>query len=160
MPRYCRDFRTRLRASHMDERPRSIAGQQCFSRSFADTFSGRYNLPALAAAVVKNGSIVASGAVGTRRAGTDNPVTVNDRFHIGSDTKAMTALIAAMLVEGGKIQWTSTISEVFPELAVRWTQRFEMLRWSSCSPTLVESQATRKSRQNHPAVVRPREAQP
>ena len=59
----------------------------------------RYDLPALAAAVVKNGEIIASGAVGTRRAGTNNPVTINDRFHIGSDTKAMTALIAAMLVE-------------------------------------------------------------
>lgn len=80
-------------------------------------FLERYDLPALAAAVVKNGSIIASGAVGTRRAGTDSPVTVNDRFHIGSDTKAMTALIAAMLVEGGKIQWTSTISEVFPDLS-------------------------------------------
>jgi len=77
----------------------------------------RYDLPALAAAVVKNGSIIASGAVGTRRAGTVTPVTINDRFHIGSDTKAMTALIAAMLVEEGTIQWRSTVGEVFPELA-------------------------------------------
>jgi CubicO group peptidase (beta-lactamase class C family) len=27
------------------------------------------------------------------------PLTHNDRFHIGSDTKAMTALLAAMMVE-------------------------------------------------------------
>ncbi len=45
-------------------------------------YLARYNLPALAAAVVLNGTIVAAGAVGTRRAGTDIPVTVNDRFHI------------------------------------------------------------------------------
>jgi CubicO group peptidase (beta-lactamase class C family) len=76
----------------------------------------RYELPALSAAVVRNGSIIASGAVGTRRAGTNNPVTVNDRFHIGSDTKAMTALIAAVLVEAGSIKWSSTVSEVFSEL--------------------------------------------
>ena len=77
----------------------------------------RYDLPALAAAVIKNGEIIASGAVGTRRAGTNSPVMIEDRFHIGSDTKAMTALIAAMLVESGKIRWTSTVGEVFPELA-------------------------------------------
>ena len=77
----------------------------------------RYDLPALAAAVVKDGSIIASGAVGTRRAGTITPVTIDDRFHIGSDTKAMTALMAAMLVEAGKLRWTSTVSEVFPEVA-------------------------------------------
>ena len=65
----------------------------------------RYNLPALAAAVTKNGEIIASGAVGTRRAGTNLPVTITDPFHIGSDTKAMTALIAATLVEAGSIRW-------------------------------------------------------
>src|SRR5918911_527696 len=85
--------------------------------SVLQPYLARYDLPALAAAVVKNGEIIASGAVGTRRAGTNSPVMIEDRFHIGSDTKAMTALIAAMLVEGGKIRWTSTVGEVFPELA-------------------------------------------
>jgi CubicO group peptidase (beta-lactamase class C family) len=76
-----------------------------------------YGLPALAAAVVKDGKTVAVGAVGTRRVGTDNPVTLDDRFHIGSDTKAMTALLAAMLVEEGKLRWDTPVAEVFPELA-------------------------------------------
>jgi CubicO group peptidase (beta-lactamase class C family) len=80
-------------------------------------YLARYELPAVAAAVVKNGEIVASGAVGTRRAGTISPVTIDDRFHIGSDTKAMTALLAAMLVDEGRIRWTASVGEVFPELA-------------------------------------------
>jgi len=80
-------------------------------------YLARYELPALAAAVVTNGKIIASGAVGTRRAGTISPVTIDDRFHIGSDTKAMTALIGAMLVDDGRIRWTSSVAEVFPELA-------------------------------------------
>jgi len=82
-----------------------------------EPYLARYNLPAVAAAVVRGGEIVASGAVGTRRAGADIAVTITDRFHIGSDTKAMTAVIAATLVEGGKIRWTSTVAETFPELA-------------------------------------------
>ena len=84
-------------------------------------YLARYDLPALAAAVVQDGKIVAAGAVGTRRAGTDTPVTLEDRFHLGSDTKAMTALLAAMLVEEGKLRWDSTVAEVFPELAARIT---------------------------------------
>lgn len=75
-----------------------------------------YELPALAAAAVRNGEIVAAGAVGTRKAGEQIPVTLNDRFHLGSDTKAMTALLAATLVESGKLKWDSTVAEVFPEL--------------------------------------------
>ena len=81
-----------------------------------DSIRARFELPALAAAVVKNGKIVASGAVGTRRAGTVIPVTIDDRFHIGSDTKAMTSLLSAMLVEERKIRWDSTVAEIFPEL--------------------------------------------
>jgi CubicO group peptidase (beta-lactamase class C family) len=76
----------------------------------------QHKLPALAAAAVVAGKIVAAGAVGTRRAGQDIPVTLDDRFHIGSDTKAMTALLGAMLVEGGKLRWDTTVAEVYPEL--------------------------------------------
>jgi CubicO group peptidase (beta-lactamase class C family) len=77
----------------------------------------RYELPAIAAAVVKDGKVVAVGAVGTRKAGAKLPVTVNDRFHLGSDTKAMTALLVAMFVEEGKLRWESTVAGVFTELA-------------------------------------------
>jgi len=80
-------------------------------------YLAKYGLPALAAAVVRNGEVVASGAVGTRRVGADLPVSVEDRFHLGSDTKAMTALLAGMLVDEGKLRWDSTIGDVFPELA-------------------------------------------
>src|SRR5512147_3235278 len=65
----------------------------------------RFGLPAVAAAVARGGAVVTAGAVGTRRHGTDAPVTRDDRFHLGSDTKAMTALIAAMLVEEGRLRW-------------------------------------------------------
>ena len=75
-----------------------------------------FGLPALAAAVVQNGSIVACGAVGTRRVGTQIPVTINDRFHIGSDSKAITSLLAGQFVQEGKLKWDSTPADVFPEL--------------------------------------------
>jgi len=80
-------------------------------------YLSRYSLPALAAAVVRGGIIVGAGAVGTRRSGTTSPVTVGDRFHIGSDTKAMTALVAAMFVEQGALRWDSTVGSIFTELA-------------------------------------------
>jgi len=80
-------------------------------------YLAKSELPSIAAAVVKDGKVIASGAVGTRRAGQNIPVTVNDRYHIGSDTKAMTALLVAMEVEQKRLKWSSTVSELFPELA-------------------------------------------
>lgn len=58
-------------------------------------YLARYELPALAAAVVRNGRVVASGAVGTRRAGANVPVALGDRFHLGSDTNLYTTFAGA-----------------------------------------------------------------
>ncbi|MHB8069033.1 MAG: serine hydrolase domain-containing protein [Desulfobaccales bacterium] len=98
-----------------------VAGAQTSLDDILTPYLARYDLPALAAAVVQDGKIVARGAVGTRRAGAVIPVTINDRFHLGSDTKAMTALLAAMLVEEHKLRWDSTVAEVFPELSATMT---------------------------------------
>jgi CubicO group peptidase (beta-lactamase class C family) len=100
-----------------------VAGAQTSLNGMLTPYLARYDLPALAAAVVQDGKIIASGAVGTRRAGAAIPVTLNDHFALGSDTKAMTALLAAMLVEQNKLRWESTVAEVFPELATTMTPR-------------------------------------
>jgi len=76
----------------------------------------KHNFPALAAAVVVDGKIVVTKAVGFRKNGGTEKVMVNDKFHLGSVTKSMTATVAAMLVEQGKSSWTTTIGEAFPEL--------------------------------------------
>ncbi|MDZ4163863.1 MAG: serine hydrolase domain-containing protein [Smithellaceae bacterium] len=116
--------------------------------SILKPYLARYDLPALAAAVVKDGKVIAAGAVGTRRAGANIPVTLNDRFHIGSDTKAMTALLAAMLVEEGKLRWNTAVSEVFPELAQKMDPRLkavtltQLLSHTSGIPTDNEDIAT------------------
>ena len=76
-----------------------------------------YNVPAMAAAIVTDQGLQKIAAIGTRKWGTDTPVTINDQWHLGSDTKAMTATLAAILVEQGKLKWTTTVTEIFPELA-------------------------------------------
>ena len=76
----------------------------------------KHKFPALAAAVVVNGKVVATNAVGFRKYGSPESVTVDDKFHIGSVTKSMTATVAARLVEQGKISWTTTIGESFSDL--------------------------------------------
>jgi CubicO group peptidase (beta-lactamase class C family) len=107
-------------------------------------YLARYDLPAIAAAVVKDGKVISAGAVGTRRAGVKIPVMINDRFHLGSDTKAMTALLAAMLVEEGKLRWDTTVAEVFPELAEKMDYRLrrvtleQLLSHTSGIPTDTE----------------------
>lgn len=77
----------------------------------------KHGLPALAGAIVTTNNPVAMAATGVRKAGTEVPVTVDDEWHLGSDTKAMTAVLIASLVENGRLRWDSSIEEVFPDLA-------------------------------------------
>jgi CubicO group peptidase (beta-lactamase class C family) len=106
-----------------------------------DPVRTKYTLPALAAAVVKDGRIIASGAVGVRVFGTSIPVTVDDRFHLGSDTKAMTATLAGMLVDEGVLRWDSTVGEVLGPVLPGLRQKFaaitleQLLSHSSGIPT-------------------------
>jgi CubicO group peptidase (beta-lactamase class C family) len=85
----------------------------------------KYDLPALAVVVVKDGKICERDAVGVRKIGDPTPVTTNDVFHIGSCTKSMTATLAAILIEAGKLRWDTTIAEIFPELKGKMDKQYE-----------------------------------
>lgn len=81
-----------------------------------EQYCEKYGLPAIGAAVIKDGKTIAIGTAGTRKLGQKIPVGAGDRFHIGSNTKAITSLLAAISVKEGKIRWDSRLEEVFPEL--------------------------------------------
>lgn len=77
----------------------------------------KYDVPAMAAAVIFNGHTVAWGATGLRKMDSDVKVTRDDQFHIGSCTKAMTATLVGILVEHGKLRWDMTLAEALPDMA-------------------------------------------
>jgi CubicO group peptidase (beta-lactamase class C family) len=85
----------------------------------------KHDLPALAVVVVKDGQICDRVTVGVRKWGDPTPVTTNDVFHIGSDTKSMTATLTAMLIDEGKLRWDTTIADVFPELKDKMDKQYE-----------------------------------
>lgn len=87
----------------------------------------KHDLPALAVAVVKDGKICDRAAVGVRKYGDPTPVTVDDQFHIGSCTKSMTATLAAMFIEEGKLRWDSTIPEVLPEFKDKMDEQYKQV---------------------------------
>ncbi len=70
-------------------------------------------VPALAAVAIKDGQVIAQGCVGVRAVNAPDEVTVNDKFHLGSCTKAMTATMIARLVDRGLMRWDMTVGEVF-----------------------------------------------
>lgn len=73
------------------------------------------DLPAMAGAIVTSEGLVAMGVTGVRKRGTETAATAGDIWHLGSDTKAITAALVAKLVEQGKLTWDTTLGDVFGE---------------------------------------------
>jgi CubicO group peptidase (beta-lactamase class C family) len=81
------------------------------------TFRSQYGVPAIGAITVVNGLIVEQAVDGLRSIDSTVAVTLADKWHIGSVTKAMTATLAAVLVEQSVLSWDTTPLDVWPEYA-------------------------------------------
>jgi CubicO group peptidase (beta-lactamase class C family) len=75
-------------------------------------------LVGLAAMVTVDGEVVASAVDGERKSGSGVPLTIDDRWHLGSITKSITATMIGRLVESGKIQWSDTVGESFSDASI------------------------------------------
>ena len=91
------------------------SGDEEFAR-LLESIRVKGKLPAIFGAVIINGEIYATAAIGTRKIGTDNWVTVDDKFLIGSCGKAFSATLAGILVEEGHLEWHTTLKDVFPDI--------------------------------------------
>jgi len=70
---------------------------------------GRYEMPAIGAAVIRQGQLAALGVDGVRKVGDAARVQPDDLWHLGSCTKAMTATLIGRAVAAGHLQWTTTV---------------------------------------------------
>ena len=86
-------------------------------RSALDEFRGKHRVPALGAALVGRDGLIHLEVVGVRVRGGGDPVRTDDRWHIGSCGKSMTAALYARLVELGEAEWGTRMPDLFPDLA-------------------------------------------
>lgn len=74
------------------------------------------HLVGIAVIVIRSDTIVGIASAGVKHQGESTPLESADMFHLGSNGKAITATMIARLVEAGKLTWTTTPLEIFPEL--------------------------------------------
>ncbi len=88
---------------------------------FADSIRIAFQIPELSFAVVSADAVIFQYCAGVKRLGSDRSAAISDRFHIGSNTKAVTGFIAAEMVAAGKITMNSRFFDLFPT-----TKRFAL----------------------------------
>ena len=70
-----------------------------------------FRAPGAAVVVVKDGEVVSLKGFGVKQQGTDERVTPDTVFPIGSCSKAFTATLVAMLVDEGKLAWDDEVHD-------------------------------------------------
>ena len=86
------------------------------------------------------------------------PLSIAHRWHIGSNTKAMTAALYARLVDQGKFGWRATLPQLFPHLSlhpawVNTTVEQVMGHVAGVSDLLIDGSWLRARHQDHRPVV-------
>ena len=73
-----------------------------------------FDVPGMAVAIVKDGSIVVEKGYGVRKLGDGTPVDEFTMFAIGSNTKAFTTAALATLVDQERLSWDDRVYERLP----------------------------------------------
>ena len=93
-------------------RPLEPQARSVLQEAMADTA-----VPGMAAIVIRNFEVETECFAGVRALGSPVMIAPNDRWHLGSDGKAMTATLIAKLVDAGVLSWDRPLSQMLPDLA-------------------------------------------
>ena len=76
------------------------------------------HVPGAAVAVVQGGAVAFLQGFGVRELGRPAPVTADTLLRIGSVTKSFSSLLAATLVDAGRLTWETPLVDLLPTFAV------------------------------------------
>ena len=90
-------------------------------------FRDAVGVPAVFAGTIGVGDEISFDVVGVRRRGSEEAAAADDRVHIGSCCKMITAVLFGTFVDEGRADWRMPITDLFPDLAssarAGWHQR-------------------------------------
>lgn len=104
---------------------------------FMEAARQRFDVPGMALGVVQGDRVRLAEGFGLRRLGSAEKVDAQTRFMIASNTKPLTTLMLAKLVEADRFTWDTPVTEVMPSFRVGdadTTQRLRM-RHLACACT-------------------------
>jgi hypothetical protein len=88
-----------------------IAAMQDFIRAAQE----QLGVPGVALGLIDQGKVVFEGGLGVRELGKPEPVDADTLFIAASNTKALTTLLLAELVDDGKFKWDTKVTDVLPQ---------------------------------------------
>ena len=118
----------------------------------------RLGVPGAAFSLIDHGKIVYAGGLGVRELGRSEPVDADTLFPAASNTKALTTLLLAELVDQKKLRWDEPVVEAYPafKLGDAASTSLVQIRYLVCSCTRIpsiENQWSYRFRKQTPATI-------
>ena len=82
--------------------------------AFVEAARKATGVPGVSVGLVQDGKTVFAGGFGVRELGTPTPVDADSLYMIASNTKALTTLLLARLVDSSKITWDTPVTTLLP----------------------------------------------
>jgi CubicO group peptidase (beta-lactamase class C family) len=105
---YSRESFAGKRANRLDEKRLAIL------KEFVASGMKMLDTPGVGLAFIDGGKTVWAGGLGVKELGKPDPVDADTLFIAASNTKALTTLLLAELVDEGKMRWDQPVTELFP----------------------------------------------
>lgn len=83
-------------------------------KEFAQDVMRQFGIPGVGLSLIDGGKVVFEGGLGVKALGSPDPVDADTLFLAASNTKAMTTLMLASLVDENKLRWDQPVREVYP----------------------------------------------
>jgi CubicO group peptidase (beta-lactamase class C family) len=83
-------------------------------KDFVQDVMGQFGVPGVGLSLIDDGKVVFQGGLGVKTLGKPDPVDADTLFLAASNTKAMTTLLLAELVDEHKLRWDQPVTELYP----------------------------------------------
>jgi len=104
------------RESFAGRRPLPLTSERIETlRSFVEASMKKLDVPGAGFALIDQGKVVYEGGIGVKELGKPVSVDANTLFMAASNTKGMTTLLLAKLVDAKKLGWEEPVTKVYPD---------------------------------------------
>ena len=97
-------------------------------KEFVEMAMKKLDVPGVSVAFIENGKIVYEGGHGMKELGKPDRVDANTLFMAASNTKGMTTLLLAKLVDEGKVKWDEFVTKAYPKFRLGDARTTEQVR--------------------------------
>lgn len=104
---------------------------------FVQSVMQQFDIPGVGLSLIDDDKVVFQGGFGVKTLGKPDPVDADTLFLAASNTKAMTTLLLAELVDEHKVRWNQPVTELYPDfrLGNADTTRQVLVRHLVCACT-------------------------